>query len=118
MCALRFFPRTQGCTPLARLATTNRRWPRATWKASWRPSSPTATPTSQAGGAYLHRGAEGLRELYTHMFANGGGIPLAHCTLTDDSVLCAIEYNCVRWGVTDIPPRQAWRCTSEGAAGC
>ena len=28
------------------------------------------------------------------------GIPLEHCTLTDDGVRCAIEYNCVRWGVT------------------
>jgi hypothetical protein len=58
-----------------------------------------------SGGAYLHRGAEGLRELYAHLFANGGGIGLEHCTLTDDGVRCAIEYNCVRWGVTDIPPQ-------------
>ena len=58
-----------------------------------------------SGGAYLHRGAEGLRELYAHLFANGGGISLEHCTLTDDGVRCAIEYNCVRWGVTDIPPQ-------------
>jgi hypothetical protein len=58
-----------------------------------------------SGGAYLHRGEEGLREVYVHMFANGGGIPLEHCTLTDDGVRCAIEYNCVRWGVTEIPPQ-------------
>ena len=58
-----------------------------------------------SGGAYLHRGAEGLRELYAHLFANGGGIGLEHCTLTDDGVRCTIEYNCVRWGVTDIPPQ-------------
>jgi len=51
-----------------------------------------------SGAAYLHRSAEGLRELYAHMFANGGGIGLEHCTLTDDGVRCAIEYNCVRWG--------------------
>src|SRR5918995_3701765 len=58
-----------------------------------------------SGGAYLHRGGEGLGELYAHLFANGGGIGLEHCTLTDDGVRCAIEYNCVRWGVTDIPPQ-------------
>jgi hypothetical protein len=51
-----------------------------------------------SGGAYLHRGAEALRELYAHLFANDGGIPLEHCTLTDDGTRCAIEYNCVRWG--------------------
>ena len=58
-----------------------------------------------SGGAYLHRGVEQLRGVYEHMFANGGGIPLEHCTLTDDGVRCAIEYNCVRWGLTDIPPQ-------------
>jgi hypothetical protein len=34
---------------------------------------------------------------------NGGGIPLEYCTVTDDGVRCTIEYNCVRWQVTDIP---------------
>src|ERR687893_3152243 len=58
-----------------------------------------------SGGAYVHRGAEGLRTLYEHMFANGGGIGLEHCTLPDDGVRCAIEYNLVRWGLTDIPPQ-------------
>ena len=57
-----------------------------------------------SGGAYLDRGAEGLREQYAHLFANGGGIGLEHCTLTNDGVGCAIEYNCVRWGVSEIPP--------------
>ena len=58
-----------------------------------------------SGGAYLHRGAEGLRTLYEHVFANGGGIALEHCTVTDDGVRCSLEYNCVRWGVTEIPPQ-------------
>src|SRR5215216_7247393 len=58
-----------------------------------------------SGAAYLHRGAEGLRELYAHLFANGGGIGLEHCTLTDDGVRCAIEYNCVQCAVTDSPPQ-------------
>ena len=69
------------------------------------------------GGAYLHRGAEGLRELYTHMFANGGGIPLEHCTLTDDGVRYAIEYNGVRWGVTDIPPQAGVAIYERGSSG-
>ena len=70
-----------------------------------------------SGGAYLHRGAEGLRELYAHLFANGGGIPLEHCTLTDDGVRCAIEYNCVRWGVTDIPPQAGVAVYERGSSG-
>ena len=70
-----------------------------------------------SGGSYLHRGAEGLRELYAHMFANGGGIPLEHCTLTDDGVRCVIEYNCVRWGVTDIPPQAGVAVYERGNSG-
>jgi hypothetical protein len=70
-----------------------------------------------SGGAYLHRGVEGLRELYAHLFANGGGIPLEHCTLTDDGVRCAIEYNCVRWGVTDIPPQSGVAVYERGNSG-
>ena len=70
-----------------------------------------------SGGAYLHRGAEGLRELYMHLFANGGGISLEHCTLTDDGVRCAIEYNCVRWGVTDIAPQPGVAVYERGSSG-
>jgi SnoaL-like domain len=70
-----------------------------------------------SGGAYLHRGAEGLREVYVHMFANGGGIPLEHCTLTDDGVRCAIDYNCVRWGLTGIPPQVGVAVYERGSSG-
>jgi hypothetical protein len=70
-----------------------------------------------SGGAYVHRGAEGLRELYTHMFANGGGIGLEHCTLTDDGVRCAIEYNLVSWGVTDLPPQAGIAIYERGSSG-
>ena len=70
-----------------------------------------------SGGAYLHLGAEALRELYAHLFANGGGITLEHCTLTDDSVRCAIEYNCVRWGLTDIPPQAGVAVYERGSSG-
>jgi hypothetical protein len=70
-----------------------------------------------SGGAYLHRGVEGLRTLYEHMFANGGGIPLEHCTVTDDGVRCAVEYNCVRWGVTDIPPQAGVAVYERGTSG-
>jgi SnoaL-like domain len=70
-----------------------------------------------SGGAYLHRGAERLRTFYAHLFANGGGIPLEHCTLTDDGVRCAIEYNCVRWGVTDIPPQAGVALYERGSSG-
>ena len=37
-----------------------------------------------AGGEYVHRGHHELRSLYERFFSNGGGIPLEHCTATDD----------------------------------
>jgi hypothetical protein len=61
--------------------------------ASFEPDGYAREPS---GAAYLHRGTEALRDLYAHMVANGGGIGLEHCTLTDDGVRCAIEYNGVR----------------------
>jgi hypothetical protein len=70
-----------------------------------------------SGGVYVHRGAEGLRKLYTQMFANGGGIGLEHCTLTDDGVRCAIEYNLVRWGVTGLPPQAGIAIYERGISG-
>jgi SnoaL-like domain len=70
-----------------------------------------------SGAAYLHRGIEALRELYTHMFANDGGIGLDHCTLTDDGVRCAIEYNGVRWGNTEIPPQAGVAVYERGGSG-
>jgi hypothetical protein len=57
-----------------------------------------------AGGQYVHRGTEELRALYTLFFSNGGGIPLEHCTATDDGRACALEYNVVAWGRTELPP--------------
>ena len=70
-----------------------------------------------SGAAYLHRGTEALRDLYAHMFANSGGIGLDHCTLTDDGVRCAIEYNGVRWGTTEIPPQAGVAVYERGGSG-
>jgi hypothetical protein len=70
-----------------------------------------------SGGAYVHRGAKGLWNLYAHLFANGGGIFLEHCTLTDDSARCAIEYNCIRWGVTGIPAQAGVAVYERGNSG-
>jgi hypothetical protein len=70
-----------------------------------------------SGGAYLHRGTEALYELYGHMFANAGSIGLEHCTVTDDGVRCAIEYNCVRWGTSEIPPQAGVAVYERGSSG-
>jgi hypothetical protein len=70
-----------------------------------------------SGGEYVYRGKEKLREVYSAQFANGGGIPLEHCTLTDDGVRCAIEFNAVRWGVTDMPPQAGVAVYERASSG-
>jgi hypothetical protein len=57
-----------------------------------------------AGGPHLHRGDAGLRSFYEQLFSNGGGIPLEHCAVIDDGRACALEYNAVRWGRTQLAP--------------
>src|SRR5262249_53277632 len=51
---------------------------------------------------HRHEGPEGLRGLYAATLASGG-IPLDHCSVTDDGRACALEYNVVRWGATTLP---------------
>jgi len=58
-----------------------------------------------AGGRHVHTGRDGLRSFYELLFSNGGGIPLEHCAVIDDGRSCALEYNVVRWGKTELPPQ-------------
>ena len=57
------------------------------------------------GPHFIHRGLPELRSFFAGCFSAGGGISLEHCTVTDDGVRCALEYNCVRWGRRDLPPQ-------------
>ena len=70
-----------------------------------------------AGGDYVHRGPEGLREFYEWLFSNEGGIPLEHCSVTDDGRTCALEYNVVRWGQTELPPEAGVAVYVRGESG-
>lgn len=70
-----------------------------------------------ASGQYIHRGPEGLRAFYEWLFSSGGGIPLEHCTLTDDTRACALEYNVVRWGKTELAPQAGIAVYVRGESG-
>src|SRR5215218_6770449 len=70
-----------------------------------------------AGGQYVHRGSDGLRAFYERLFSNDGGIPLEHCALIDDRRACALEYNVVRWGKTELPPEAGVAVYVRGQSG-
>jgi hypothetical protein len=78
---------------------------------------PDAYAREPAGGGYVHRGRDGLRAFYSHLFSNGGGIPLEHCGVVDDGRTCALEYNVARWGRTDLPPQAGVAVYVRGASG-
>jgi hypothetical protein len=70
-----------------------------------------------AGAEHVHRGSDGLRAFYEQLFSAGGGIPLEHCAAIDDGRSCALEYNVVRWGQTDLPPQAGVAVYARGPAG-
>jgi ketosteroid isomerase-like protein len=69
------------------------------------------------GPRNAHRGAPELRSFFTRCFSAGGGIGLQHCTVTDDGVRCAVEYNCVRWGSHDLPAQAGIGVYERGPDG-
>ena len=70
-----------------------------------------------AGTDYVHRGPAGLREFFEWLFSNHGGIPLEHCSVTDDGRTCALEYNVVRWGENELPPEAGVAIYVRGETG-
>lgn len=70
-----------------------------------------------AGGEHVHRGSEDVRAFYELLFSDGGGIPLEHCAAVDDGRSCALEYNVVRWGKTELPPQAGVAVYERGPSG-
>jgi SnoaL-like domain len=69
------------------------------------------------GGEHVHRGREELRAFYELLFSNGGGIALERCATVDDGRACALEYNVVRWGETELAPQAGVAVYERGAGG-
>jgi hypothetical protein len=70
-----------------------------------------------SGGEYKYQGQERLREFYGMLFSQSGGIPLDHCTVTDDGVRCAVEYNVTAWGDKPLPPQAGVAVYERGRSG-
>lgn len=69
------------------------------------------------GPQSIHRGKQNLRAFFTRYFSAGGGIGLQPCTVTDDGVRCAVEYNCVRWGNHHLPAQAGIGVYERGPDG-
>ena|SRR5436190_1833987 len=78
---------------------------------------PDASVREPAGDGYVHRGTDDLRALYELFLSNGGGIGLEHCAVTDDGRSCALEYNVVAWGRTELPPEAGIAVYVRGDSG-
>jgi hypothetical protein len=78
---------------------------------------PDAHMREPAGDVYVHRGTDELRRLFERFFSNGGGIELEHCTVTDDGRACALEYNVVAWGRTEMAPEAGMAVYVRGDSG-
>jgi hypothetical protein len=77
---------------------------------------PDGVVREPAGGPFTYTG-DRHRRIYDLMFANGGGIPLELCTVTDDGTACVLEYNCVRWGQDAVPPQAGVAVYQRGPSG-
>jgi len=70
-----------------------------------------------AGGRFVHRGLDALRAFYEQTFSNDGGVTLQHCCLIDDGHACALEYNAVGWGKTELSPQAGMAVYVRGQSG-
>lgn len=70
-----------------------------------------------AGGEYRVCGTRELSELFKRFFGAGGGITLEHCSVTEDGVRTALEFNAVRWGSVDMPPQAGIAVYERGGTG-
>jgi len=77
---------------------------------------PDAYVREPAGGAHVHRGQEARAAFYHGLF-EVGEILLEHCSVTDDGVAAALEYNVVQWGPKEIPPQAGVAVYERGPSG-
>jgi hypothetical protein len=70
-----------------------------------------------AGVEFRVCGTAALTEFYTRFFGAGGGIILEHCSVTEDGIRTALEFNAIRWGATELPPQAGVAIYERGATG-
>ena len=81
--------------------------------AAFEPDGSVREPATVA----VHGGRDGLRAFYGRMFSRGGGIVQRHCAILGDEGVCALEYNVVRWGKTELLPEAGVAVYVRGQSG-
>ena len=76
-----------------------------------------ADPVAQFFTALEEGDVDALETVWPGRIVSGGGIALEVCCVTDDGVRLALEYNCVRWGTTDLPPQAGIAVFERGPDG-
>jgi len=69
-----------------------------------------------SGGDFVFSGLDDVRRFMTDILS-AGGIGLEHCTVTDDGVVCAIEFNAVSFGQRPIEPQAGVAAYERGRSG-
>ena len=77
---------------------------------------PTGYFREPSGGVHIYRGTEGIRQAYGAFFAVGG-IHLRHCTVTDDGVVCGVEFIADGWGPRPFDPQAGIGVYERGPSG-
>ncbi len=70
-----------------------------------------------AGTEFRRCGTADLHAFFSLFFSAGGGITLEHCTVTEDGVRTALEFNAVKWGSTVLPPQAGVAVYERGPSG-
>ena len=70
-----------------------------------------------AGPQYRVCGTDALLPFFAGFFSVGGGIILEHCTVTEDGVRTALEFNAIRWGEHDMPHQAGIAVYERGPTG-
>jgi hypothetical protein len=69
-----------------------------------------------SGGDFVFNGLDDVRMFMTSILS-AGGIGLQHCTVTDDGVVCVIEFNAVSFGARPIEPQAGVAVYERGPSG-
>jgi len=69
-----------------------------------------------SGEPWVHRGQAELRKFMGEMLG-AGGVGIEHATVTDDGVICAIEFNAVRFGKQAMAPQAGLAIYERGPSG-